>query len=253
LKANLKPEFMKKKIRFVLTLVVAVVMTACNFTETIYLNPDGSGKFSLDVDASAMMSIAAEQGDRKIDSTFTLKSLMDERKDSIAKLPLAEQQRLKNLESFSVRTHVDQVEKSFLFTLFSDFKKPSDLVDALSVVKTMDDLKTNGSGEKGRLSDMDKMTTDLKYSFDGKKFTRKAAVKDPAIQKQLTDSLATIRPMIEAFTYTVKYHFPKKIKSITAKDPVFSDDRKTVTLQYPFIDYIERPEVMNFEVILEKK
>jgi len=244
---------MKKKIRLVLTLVLAVMATACNFTETIYLNTDGSGKFSLDVDASAMMGIAAEQGDRKIDSTFTLKSLMDERKDSIAKLPVAEQQRLKKLENFSVRTHVDQTEKSFLFSLFSDFKKPSDLVDGLVVMKTMDDLKANGGGEKGRLSDMDKLKTDLRYSFDGKKFTRMTAVKDPVIQKQLTDSLATIKPMMEAFTYTIKYHFPKKIKSITAKDPVFSDDRKTVTLQYPFIDYIERPEVMNFEVVLEKK
>lgn len=238
------------KIRFILVLVVALAMTGCNFTENVYVNKDGSGKFALDIDASTMMSMMGEGGEQSVDTTFTFKALLAQKKDSIAKLPLAEQQRLKKMEGFSVRTNVDTKAKKFVLSLMGDFKKPSDLMDAMSLMKSMDDLQ---SKDGSRLSKLGDLNTDLKYAFDGKKFTRKVAIKDAAVQKQLSDSLATIKPMLETFTYTVKYHFPKKVKSVSVKNALFSEDRKTVTIQYPFVDYIEKPEVMNFEAVLENK
>lgn len=244
---------MKEKIRFVLSLLAALIMTGCNFTENVYVNKDGSGKFALDIDASTMMSMMGEGGEQSVDTTFAFKALLAEKKDSIAKLPLAEQERLKKLEQFSIRTHVDGTAKTFVLSLMGDFKNPSELVDAMSMMKSMDDLQSKGGGEKSKLSKLGELNTDLKYSFDGKKFVRKVTIKDAAVQKQLSDSLATIKPMLETFTYTVKYHFPKKVKSVSVKNALFSDDRKTVTIQYPFSDYIEKPEVMNFEVVLENK
>ncbi|UUC45667.1 hypothetical protein [Flavobacterium cerinum] len=242
---------MMGKIRFVLILAAALVMTSCNFTENVYINKDGSGKFALDIDASTMMSMmGGEGGEQSVDTTFTFKALLAQKKDSIAKLPLAEQERLKKMEGFSVRTNVDEKSKKFVLSLMGDFKKPSDLMDAMSLMKSMDDLQ---SKDGGRLSKLGDLNTDLKYAFDGKKFTRKVTIKDAVVQKQLSDSLATIKPMLETFTYTVKYHFPKKVKSVSVKDALFSEDRKTVTIQYPFADFIEKPEVMNFEAVLENK
>jgi hypothetical protein len=34
---------------------------------------------------------------------------------------------------------------------------------------------------------------------------------------------------------------------------MFSEDRKTVTIQYPFTEYLENPDKLNLEVVLEKK
>ena len=249
---------MIEKVRVFLVLCVSVIATSCNFTENINLNSDGSGKISFDVDASAIMEMGGEEmiGKGKsevIDSTFTFKELLAQKKDSIAKLPAAEQAKLKKMENFAVNMKINESEKTFFFSLFSDFKSTMDLVDMMTVMKSIDELKSKGKGSQSPISKMEDGNTELRFSFNGKKFSRTVKVKDAVLQKQIVDSLGSIRPMLAAFNYTVKYHFPKKIKSVSAKNALFSEDRKTVTIQFPFLDYVEKPESMSFDVFLENK
>ena len=46
----------------------------------------------------------------------------------------------------------------------------------------------------------------------------------------------------------VEYHFPKKVKSTTAKNVTFSDDRKTIYISYPFEELLKNEKVLDFEV-----
>ena len=57
--------------------------------------------------------------------------------------------------------------------------------------------------------------------------------------------------MFGSSTYKLNYHFPKPIKSVSNETAMFSADRKTVTIEYGFMDYIANPEALNLEVVLE--
>lgn len=38
-----------------------VTLTSCTFTENIYVNDNGAGKFSVDMDGSSLMAMAGDQ------------------------------------------------------------------------------------------------------------------------------------------------------------------------------------------------
>jgi hypothetical protein len=46
----------------------------------------------------------------------------------------------------------------------------------------------------------------------------------------------------------IKYHFAKPVKKVSNSSALFSENRKTVTLQYPFAEYMGNPEKLNLEV-----
>ena len=48
--------------------------------------------------------------------------------------------------------------------------------------------------------------------------------------------------------FKIVYQFPKAVKSVSIPNALFSDDRKTVTIEYPLKDYMESPDKLNFEI-----
>ena len=86
------------------------------------------------------------------------------------------------------------------------------------------------------------------YSFKGNKFTR-IAVLNKVKKEMLNEEAAEMNKMIFASSnYIVKYHFAKPVKKVSNTSALFSEDRKTVTLHYPFSEYMENPEKLNLEV-----
>ncbi len=246
-----------KLYKHILVIKTIILLTSCTFTENIYINEDGTGKFSVDMDASGLMAMmpADSIGTMKpMDSTFTFKQVFEEKKDSIAKLPIEQQQRLKKLEGFSMRTKMIPVEKQFMFSVFTDFKNVADLQDAMTTINdaqgaTKDKSSNNtlipssGFGDNGSV---------LKYSYDGKKFSRKATLINKEVSKTENDSVEAAYKMIfESSTYTIKYHFPKKVKKVSNKKALYSEDRKMITIEFPFNEYMKDPEKLNFEVEFE--
>ena len=91
------------------------IVSSCTITEKMILNDKGSGKFSYEIDGSQMMSMIggamksesnedakndpSKKKRKDIDSTFTFKELFASKKDSIAKLSLAEQEKIKKKEA----------------------------------------------------------------------------------------------------------------------------------------------------------
>ena len=71
------------------------ITASCQFTETLVLNPDGSGTISVELNMNEMMAFAGSMGDSaivKVDTTIYIKEYLNERKDSIYKLSEADQQ-----------------------------------------------------------------------------------------------------------------------------------------------------------------
>jgi len=235
-------------------------LTSCTFTENIYINDDGSGKFSFDMDASAIMAMIPNDSlksdktssEKDIDSVFTFKEILESKKDSISKLPKEQQEKLKKMENFSMKMKMNEAKKEFLFSIMTDFKSVSELQDAMSTmeeVQKMNKQPQSGNPMMPKSGGFDNNAT-LKYTFDGKKFTRKATLKKP-LPKVDADSIDTYAMIYESSKYIVKYHFPKKVKSVTNKTALFSEDRKTITIEYPFMDYMKAPEKLNFDVQFE--
>ena len=250
---------MKIRVLFVFALI-QLIFTSCQITETIHLDETGGGKIAFDVDASAMMEMAgdklAEAGTGNIDSTFTFKELLDQKKDSISKLPLAEQERLKRLSNMSVSMKLNDISKEFKISVFTDFKKADELQDMMAGVKTASDMESKSqvvdpSNPMSSLMD-GANNTDLKYSYDGKTFKRQVKIKDVKLQQQSKDSTGMFQMLFAGSSYTMKYYFPRKVKSVSNPEAIISEDKKMVSIPYSMADYFETPEKLSFDVVLEK-
>ncbi|TPG38132.1 hypothetical protein [Flavobacterium pectinovorum] len=236
-------------------------LTSCTLTENIYVNDNGTGKFSVDMDGSSLMAMAGDQlGDqmgadakKNIDTTFTFKQLFEEKKDSIAKLSPEAQKELKKLENFVVNTKMNAEKKEFLMTLSTDFKNVNELQDALQSMSALQKLEGGANAAAPFSKGLGDNNSKLSYTYDGKKFTRKAVIDKQKLAEKAKDSAADMSKMIFASSnYIIKYHFPKRIKKVSNPNATFSEDRKSITIQYPFTDYMENPDKLNFEIEFEK-
>lgn len=237
-------------------------LTSCTFTENININDNGTGNFSVDMDGSSLMAMAGDQigsqmgadAKKDIDSTFTFKQLFADKKDSIAKLSPESQKELKKVENFVVHTKMSAEKKEFLMTLSTDFKNVNELQDILQTLSAFQKLEQGGNAATTPFGgSFGNNNSKLTYTYDGKKFSRKAIIDTQKKAEKAVDSSADMSKMIFASSnYIVKYHFPKKVKSVSNKNALFSEDKKTITIQYPFTDYMENPDKLNFDVEFEK-
>lgn len=236
-------------------------LASCTFTENIYVSDNGTGKFSLDMDGSALMAMAGNQiGDqlgannkKNMDSTFTFKQLLADKGESISKLSPEVQSEIKKLEDLVVNIKVNEEKKEFLMTFSEDFKKVNDLHDILQSVNTLQKLVGGADASTPFVGGLGNNNSKVSFNYDGKKFTRKATVDKQKQAEKVKDTTAEMSKMVFASsTYVLKYHFPKRIKKVSNPTALFSEDRKTITIQYPFTDYMENPDKLNFDVEFEK-
>lgn len=239
-------------------LLISIVLTSCQFSENIYINDDGSGKMEFSFDGTQLMQMTGENmignQDKAIDSTFSFKELFYTMRDSISKLSAEEQQKLKRLEPFNMHMVMNPKTSEMKFNMFTDFKVVNELQDMFKAMKGFGDMKGKGqtnSANNPLSSFGGDDSTELDYNYDGKTFKRTAKIIDKEAYKQVTDSLGQMGLMFGSSTYKLNYHFPKRIKSVSNETAMFSNDRKSVTVEYGFMDYISNPEALNLEVILE--
>ena len=248
---------MKKTLLF---LLLIFAFSSCTFTEEITIYNDGTGKYNLDMDGSAFMAMMPKDStggkkEKAIDSTFSFKQLFEERKDSIAKLSKEEQEKIKKLEKFNMRMLMNYEAKKFFFSMNTDFKSVSELQD---VMDNMGELQKMNKGKKeasfnpmGDASMFGNNGSKINYAYDEKKFTRKAIVDKEALKKLDNDSLDSYKMIFESSKYILKYHFPKAVKSISNKTALFSEGRKTITIEHTFNEFMKEPEKLNFEVMFQ--
>jgi hypothetical protein len=257
------------------TLLFVFAFSSCTITEKMILNENGSGKFAYNIDGSKMMSMmgsafkgesndAAKKGNdskkgKVVDSTFTFKELLASRKDSIAKLSPDEQAKLKKMENFSMHILMDEDKGIMNYSMFTDFKSIQDLQDLMSPLQSMKSLAP-GSGAKmmGADSGLAEESSTTKFFYDGKAFkkivskieNKKADIGSEEVSE---DDLGgkmkeSMNMVFEQSNFKVVYQFPKAVKNISISNVLYSEDRKTITIEFPLKDYMENPEKLNFEV-----
>lgn len=268
------------KIKYVALLLFLVSLSSCSITEKMIINEDGTGKFSYEIDGSKMMSMMGsamrDEGSSKkkkknnkesvakklIDSTFTFKEMFVGKQDSIAKLPLAEQEKIKKMEKFSMHMVMDEEKGIMNYTMFTDFASVKELQDVMSPVETMKSVSPAGkqAGGMGMTSDELQDNASTSFFYDGKTF--KKIVSKIEKQEEKTESTSEdedenelgeqLKESLSMFymqsSFKIVYEFPKPVKKVSVANALYSEDRKTITIEYPLKDYMENPTSLNFEV-----
>lgn len=245
-----------KTIQFFLTLCTLMTLVSCTVTENIYINDNGSGKFSVEMDGSGLMAMMPNDSlkvQKSIDSTFSFKKLLVEKKDSIAKLPIDQQELLKRLENFDMRMKMDYGAKQFVCSMNKDFKNVAELHDAMETMNAINAIqKSNKNKTEANQyipsSGFGSNNSVLSYFYNGQKFSRKAILNKTENTKIVKDSAQNFKMAFDSSNYILKYHFPKPVKKVSNSTALFSEDRKTITIQYPFNVYMDNPDKLNVEV-----
>jgi hypothetical protein len=237
--------------------VVGVLVASCKFSENIYLHNDGTGKMEFTMDASGLMAMAGDklaeeagEDQKVVDSTFSFKELFEGKQDSIAKLPKAQQEKIKMLEKFNMQMKMNAEEGEMLFNMYADFDSVDHLFNAMGA---MSNIKGTSKQKMDKTPDIfSGEATSLTYSFNGSTFKRHNVVTDQELLEQQLDSIGEASMLFSSSTYTINYHFDKPVTFVSDTTAKFSDDRKTITIEKGFMEYLKNPELLNFTVELEK-
>lgn len=209
---------------------------------------------------------------KTIDSIYTFKELFANKKDSIAALPAEEQERIKKLEHFSVRMIVNEETNQMKYSLFSDFKTIEELKNMTSPLTT---LKSSGVAPAQAGAAMTQKEAQensvTSYDYNGRIFKRVVAELElsektfdtiKSAESNLSEEELEAQKVAEGLTeamkelmgkssYKVVYTFEKKIKTISVPNAVLSEDKKTVTINYLFEDYMKKPKSLDLEIEFE--
>ncbi len=235
---------------------LAFTAVSCQFTETMVMNEDGSGTMSVEVNLNEMMafggSAMTDSTKVKMDTIVAMKAFLEEKKDSISKLPASEQEKLKKLENFNIHMKMDTETSEMVYDISTKFKNISEANDILNGLEQAGNLMPNpDSNTEIKTEEDSPEVVGVNYSFKNGIFKRDAYIKDEKQHQQQVDSMKQAEAFMGGSNYTLNYTFPKKIKKTSNPEATFSADKKTVTVQQPFIEYFKNPDLLDLVVELE--
>lgn len=251
-----------KKIYLVLCVAFATIFTSCHFSENIYINEDGTGRVSFNMDASQLMDmmgdeIAKDDDKKDVDSIVSFKELFDADRDSISKLSKDEQAKLKKLEAFKMHMVMNAADKKMNFDLFADFKNVNELQDMFATMNTVGSMDKKNNPQSGASANPmasvgSEGVSKTNYTYKNNVFKRSVVILDKVKMDSINDNMGQAKMMFSASNYTLNYHFPRKIKSVSHENATISEDGKSVTAEISFMEYLKDPTILNMEVELEK-
>lgn len=265
---------MKRNRPFMILITVLLFMLSSCFeiTEEFTINENGSGEYAMKMDMYKMIEMISSMGgkdkmkDNKEfneikDTTVYFKNIVDTVSDLTA-----EEKALFKAGSMKMKMNLE--EKQFFFRFNFPYSQQGDLQKIYDLTpKAMKDVDFKGLNKKDEAKEQSETEGELKTEgsveprpemadanqyFDiltGKDFFEKKIKKDE--WKKHIDEDSTMKqmmPMLGSVYFTSVIHLPRPAKNVNHPYAQFSEDKKTVTFKFPFSDYIERPEVLNFRI-----
>ena len=240
--------------KFIKAFLFFFLISSCQVTETITINPDGSGKIEVIRlrDENSYMQLSGESYSREEvfkDTTYFFKEYIEKYKDNFSKYTVEEQKLMRKNSNVKVYKKESSFEKEFKSVFSFDFNKVSEIPDLYKTEDYANDIKYNYA-----------LTAEnhyykIDYDFDGKVFKRLVSITNPAELQKTKEELAKANPKYTSLkltqSYTLQYHFPGKIKSVSNKMAVISLDKKSLIMEFPLLNCLQNPEMTNLEVVLE--
>ena len=233
-----------------------MLLSSCQITETIKINPDGSGNIEIVElrDENSHMQLVGEAYSREEvfeDTTYVFQGFITKYKETFLKYTPAEQQLFKKYSNVKVHIKKSSFEKEFRNTATLDFNKVSDIPNLYRTQLYASDIQNNYA------LTAEKHYYEIEYSFDGKVFNRLVSITDQEQLQKEKDRFNSIDARYASLkptqSYILRYQFPNKIKSVSNQKAIISSDKKTMTLEFQLSDCLQNPEITNLEVVLEQK
>ena len=264
--------------------VLVLTISSCTVTESIVFNENMGGIYKNSYDLSTMMKMAGgmtppSEGKEKtkMDTLINFNDFMVAFKDSIATLPAEKQAQLIEMKDMTLHLNMDEdtgvfvMEVSKPFETFSDIEFVSyQMDDMFAMAKEQTGQSKTGNDSSSSMLEADKVT----YKFTENTFRRvdpKLLVEEGGTFDRLLESeeekteeekksdemmdqmMGQFDEMLEESNMTLTYTFPKKIKSVSHKNAVISEDGKTVTFTTDIKTITKDKKLLsNFEVVLEE-
>lgn len=232
-------------------LLILLILNGCAVTETLVIQHDGSGSMTIEAirDEKSFMALHPDsyQSEEVFDDNiFVFKDIVAQYVDIFEKLSADERKVYGRYKNATLREKRDSFAKDFRRVYFSSFNSVQELPDLFKTYEYVDNIKNNYALSAERHDN------DVSYFYDGKIFRRKAIVTNGVFHQEKLDDVAAYRKRFEGLKivtdYTLIYRFPKRIKSVSHKSAVLSENGQVVTLKFDILEASENPDSTSFEV-----
>lgn len=238
----------------VLLLFLPLLSISCQVTETVRLNPDGSGTIEVVHlrDEHSYMQIAKENYSSENifrDTTYVFGDYLKKHQETFSRTAVADQNVFLRYSDVKIHRKASSYDKEFRTTYTQNFQKASDIVDLSKTDHYLDDIINNYalSAEEHYYK--------VSYSYMNNRFNRTVTIIDTLEQKKEYDKIEGLKTKYKGYklvqNYILNYHFPRKIQSVSNPLAKISDDRKSLSLQFLLTDCLQNQVSTNLEVILE--
>jgi hypothetical protein len=240
--------------KYISALIILFLLISCQITETIQINPDGSGTIEVVQlrNENSYMQLAGDQyAHEEIfrDTTYVFQEYIKKHNETFLKYTPSEQQLFQKYSNIKVHIKQSSFEKEFRTILSFNFNKMEEVPDLYKTEDYANDIANNYA-----------LTAEnhyykIDYVFDGTVFKRTVSITNLDELQKAKDKIKNADPKYASLkltqTYTLRYHFPKKIKLVSNEKSVISSDKKSITVEFQLLDCLQNPEITSLEVILE--
>ena len=238
----------------VLLLFLLSLVTSCEVTETLRINPDSTGTMEYDShrNENSYMQIAKEEYSKETifqDTTYVFDEYINKYNANFIKYTPKEQELFSRFKNVKVHMIKSAFDKEYRTTISQDFKKVEDIADLTKTQDYVDDIRHNYA------LTAEEHYYNIRYTLNGHQFNRIVTITDEAIFKTEKEKMDSYKPKLVNFnlvqTYVMKYHFPRKIKSVSNHNAIISPDKKSLELKFSIVDFLQNPTSTNLEVVFE--
>jgi hypothetical protein len=238
----------------ILLLLVILLTASCQVTETLRINPDGTGTIEVNElrDENSYMQLAKEEyakEDFYRDTTYVFKDYFSKYGETFARTSKEDQNVYLRYSDVNVHIKKSSSEKEFRTLISQNFKNATDIVDLYKAEDYADNIKNNYalSAEEHYYK--------VSYSYVGNRFNRTVKITDSIFLKREFDRLENYKSYYKGLklvqSYVLDYHFPRKIQSVSNPQAKISENQKSLSIEFLLTDCVQNPTITNLEVILE--
>ena len=236
---------------FIKAFLLLILISSCQITETININPDGTGNIEIysfrDENSYRQLGANLYNSEKFKDTAFVFRDYIAKYKDTFVKFSKSDQALFQEHANVKMQIKADPIQVEHFNVVSFDFRKLDEIPNLYESLGLANSLEENYP--------VSKQFFKIKFTFDGSIFKRNIIITD---QEKFDQQRKDFEKGKEKFfkyklvqSYILNYHFPRKIKSVSNQKAIISEDKKSMKLEFQLSDCLQNPESANFEVILE--
>ena len=237
----------------ILLLLASVLLASCEVVETMNISPDNSGTIMVDMhrNENSYMQIAGDQNAKETifrDTTYVFQDYIEKYNGNFVKYTATEQELFNKYRNVKVHIKKSSFDKDFRTIISQDFTNVEEVADLSKTENYISDIVHNYA------LTAEEHYYNIKYTLKDNQFNRVVTITNEVIferEKKILESYNKIYDLNLVQSYLLKYHFPRKIKSVSNANAIISSDRKSLELKFAILDFLKNPVNTNLEVVLE--